>query len=760
MLEAGKAVITLKLEDTEAYRAMERFQDRFQRALRNVGLAAVGAGATITAALTAAASKAEADSIRFRSVEAVFGEATEQAVSLSKAISDQVGASLKSVQSSVISIALLGQKFDLAQNEAATFGAEVTRLGADLESYFGLSAGQGLEKIRDAIAGNSSALAEFGIQLTRDAVAAELAAMGISNTVETATSLQLAMARGSLVARAFADSGISGSAASDQYAVSLGRLLQSFDSLTGAVGRAMQPIFDFAKNAAAQFMDAVSSMVGGLAEMIESCPLLTQIVGSLGIAVTGVGAALLGLVSSVTVAAASVAGLSVTALATVGAVVAVGAGLYFLHQKTGAFQPILDTLSKAAGYFASAWSESVVPALQEVGSLISGSLSAVFAAFGDTLQTCMPIISAVGSVMMKVFSAVGNFLKETFLATVETLTGAVALLFEKIGQAAAALSRLLGLQQKSKGGNSGGSSSGEAGPNAFEAVAKGHAADLETTEEMRQKSGAAKESLKTPEQKYQEYMAEVESWLARGLVNEKELGQLREKAIKEREDAIRQAYEQSEEGIAAKEQKQKQEAAAKSLSQFGDQIRRETMTLEEQVAAKIAKINEAVASDATLKEAGDKAIAAAKKEIEDAQKKAADEERSELLGKITKSSSTRMTVARAQGGEAGKNAEMLEQKSLVDSLKSKGFTDEARDAEIQYLGQVVQRSQSAMDEADRMRGQGAMVTSSVSQAMSGLGSNGTIGEQQLKAAEDARAVMEECRRLLQEIADSTKELRD
>ncbi|WP_437187624.1 hypothetical protein SH668x_001029 [Planctomicrobium sp. SH668] len=772
-INAGRAIISLALDDSGFYQELQKVTDSFRQKIQSIGIAATATGATMTAALVGAVVKAQNDAVKLRAFEAVFRDATSEASKLATTISNDIGRSIQSIHSSIAVIAQMGLSFGMARGEAAELGADVTRMGADLETHFGLKAGDGLLKIQSALKGNLSALGEFGIALTESAVAAELQALGIHHGIEQATELQKAMAIGSLLSKQFAADGITGAAASDKFGVSLGNLSSAFSSLTNSIGTTLQPIYNFGKNIAAHFVDAMTGMVNSITRFAEECPIVVQVVGGIAGALTAVGATLAAATSSfagwiasaavgkaiqmafvavlqqipiigpivTTVVGAlstafkillvGVAGVTATIGIAIAAVAAMGAGLYYLHQKTGALQPLMDGLSATGRYFASVWSEAVLPALQDVYRFMSGALSAGLSGLGSLASGTLSLIGKGILALEPIVRSVSEVMQTVFVAAIETITGTVVLLCESLSTAVKWFEKLMGMKPP-EGGTPGGSPAPAAAASSgssfwgrfFGSSGSSHAAERAIPAELQRMADNFKETLKTPQQKFEEFVQQLNKLAEAGTLDAGQVEALTRIAAKDRDTAVRLAYEQSEEG-----------QKALHIAQFGESLRRETMTFEEQIREKIAQIGKGVAAglDVGLAE---KAIAMEMGKLNDHIKKQMDDARKVTLNTMQEKFQTRMSIYNAIGTESVQRESDQATESYIQSLKDGGFTKEAQSEEINYYGQIIARSRAMLDEVDRVRHTPGMITRSGQEAMFGLGGN-SIDQKILEKEEEA-----------------------
>lgn len=708
---AGSAVITLGWDADQLFGDLEKILDETKSIIRKAGIAAAATGAGITAALSLAAAKAEADAVKFRSIEAALGDSTSQAVELATAIANEVGQSVNAVTKEIAAFTMAATQIGFAKQQAIEMGAAVSRMADDFNTFFGRT--DGFERLTQAIQGSTDALREFGIDLS-DAAVSEF----LGKPIEQATELQKQYARTQLAAQAFQEQQISGAASSDSYQASVGRLASSFADLTTAIGEAFGPIYRVGREVASMANEAMAAAVRQVTELTRSFPVMTQLAGLGAMAIAGVGAA-------VTLATSSLVSFAAT------------------HYVTS--KAIQYSLAVTRDWTVTQYAAATA---SKVASVASGILSAAISAVAVATNAVLAPLYAMGlsfGAIVAGAAALGAglyYLEKTtgiFTSALEQL-GLEGLNLQSIwdGIAEAIAGAWKWLKQFLSGI---GQAVGISIP--------GLTGDQKTaaTEQEKRESALALEGLKSPEEKYNEYVAQLETWLEKKLIDERQLAELEAKARKERDEAIKRQFDQTAEG-----------RHFNAMAALGERIREEAMSVEEKLAAKIAEINQAVAQDPTLRDAADKVIANLREEEEkriqaaqDAVRQAEERLRNEQERSIREVHSRRDTILSALSDDKAPFAKFANQQAMIEELKSQGFS--TVDDEIALNSEILRTANQTIAAAQPPAE--AMVTRSATEAMFGLSLGAKIDEQQLEELTRAREAQEAARdaleRLLQEM---------
>lgn len=678
---AGSAVITLAWNSDQLFSSLDKILDETKSRIRQAGLVAAATGATITASLAAAASQAERSAAKIRNVEVVLGDSAGRARELASAINNELGLSIASVTDKLMAFTQRGEEIGLLRDQALSLAETIVRLGADLDRALGRSGSA--ELLQQAIHGSADAAYKLGLNLSDAAVAAEF-----GRPIEQMTEIQIAATRAALAQQQLQEAGVAGSASADALAAAQGRASESFWRLVDVVGNAAAPGIEWFNNVLAGVLDIGTRVIDWTADFISENQSVVEVVANVAGALMAVGG-VLGTIG------ASVIGF-------VGSIGLMVAKSFLLKAALGYIPIIGPAILKVMAAI-----KTAIVVVGGVGAAAAASFAAIGVAVGAAAYGVYRLHKATGILnpALRAMGQIGTWLKGIWDAIAESIGGVVGYLM-----------KLLGL-----GGSGGKGSSGSGRPSRNSSSGGGSGAGLELTEaqraqekiteEMKQFAERAKDSIKTPQQRFEEMASALDEAAKKGLLTPDEYSKLMDKAKSELDEALQAEWEASEAG-----------KRDKMLADFGKSLAAEVMTLEEEVAGKIQLINDALAAGKISEQTAQRAIDAENQKLQQAQQDA-----------INKAADMQASLARARGKAGETDAKKIEQQR-IDDLRAAGATEEAVQREIAMLGEIVRNADqtiaSAKPSAD------VMSTRSATEAMFGLTGPG-IDKEQLELAKQA-----------------------
>ncbi len=352
---AGKAFVELFADDSQlrrglnaARRRLRAFGDTLNRMGRGLVLFG-GLGAAAFIPTIKAASDAQETLSKFR---AVFDEQVEAAEQFADSLAEQVGRSATEIKGSLANFQAFFKGLGFGGEEALKFSTALQELSIDFASFNNLSDAEAAQRFISALSGSSEVLAMFGINTKVAALEQELLARGITKSFSEVTEQQKAIARLNVIIGAMTDQGAVGDAVRTQssFANQLKRASAEISDLKIAIGNALIPTL-------APFLQGFGLAVSFVKDFVAANPALVTAVLATTVAVTALGAALVGLGAFATLVGGPVSGLF--------ALIAAGAG----------------TAAIAFGAMADSMKLSVENVIGLLGGLVKFLISATAEAF-------------------------------------------------------------------------------------------------------------------------------------------------------------------------------------------------------------------------------------------------------------------------------------------------------------------------------------------------------------------------------------------
>lgn len=134
-----------------------------------------------------------------------FGDGAQIIIATSDDMAKKFGTNKQTFIDTADSIGLIGQAAGLSNPAAAAFGAEMTKLAADITSFFDLPGGMAdaANAIRSGLTGQERPLRQYGVLIDVAATKAEALKLGLTQVGMEMTQQQAVMARAALITAGF-----------------------------------------------------------------------------------------------------------------------------------------------------------------------------------------------------------------------------------------------------------------------------------------------------------------------------------------------------------------------------------------------------------------------------------------------------------------------------------------------------------------------------------------------------------------------------
>jgi hypothetical protein len=293
------------LDQAEKHTKETAFVMSDQMAKVTAKMAMVGAGLTtaITVPFLAAANQAAkmaSDMAESASkTNQVFGASAKIIQNFGKTSADSLGITSKAAMDAASSYGLILQASGLVERESAGMSLSLTKLSADLASFFNVGINEAMTSLKAGLVGESEPLRRFGVLLSEAAVEAKAVAMGITDVGAKLTEGEKVQARYALILeqtrKAQGDFARTSEGLANQERITQAQ----FEEAATSLGAKVLPM-------KLQLVKAVSSMIKTFSELPE--PVRNGMLGVVAIGAAA-GPAALGL-SAVTKAGLSVVAMS------------------------------------------------------------------------------------------------------------------------------------------------------------------------------------------------------------------------------------------------------------------------------------------------------------------------------------------------------------------------------------------------------------------------------------------------------------------
>ncbi len=370
--------------------------------IRNAGVAAtaavtVPAGFFVREAVAAASAKKELIS--------AFNVTFDKNAADMQAWADSTGNALGRAKSSMMEGAnAFGLFFNSAfePKKSADMSKQFAVLAQDLESFHNLEAGQGLEKLRAGLSGESEPLKALGIMLNETQVKAKAAAMGFKAVNGQLTEEQKIAARAAIILEKTANAQGDVARTSESTANRVRALTEAKKELSENVGDRLTPILDFLAEKLTWLMEGFNKLSPQAQTVIIVIGLLIAVVGPL-LMVIGT------LVASVGFIAAGFAAVTAPVWGLIGvillvvAALALGAVAIAMHWDTitAAFWAAVDWVKNALNNIWAAltgafdlWVSLQIRALEIGKNIIQGLVDGIMAAPGAVWNALKSVVMA------------------------------------------------------------------------------------------------------------------------------------------------------------------------------------------------------------------------------------------------------------------------------------------------------------------------------------------------------------------------------
>ena len=292
-IRAARAFVELSVEKAILGRDLRVVRSMVQGALDD--LQAIGSRTTLFGGAAAAsflpfvksASDAQETLNKFNQV---FGIQSRAANQFAADLANNTGRSIDDVRDSLAAFNALFVGLGFDPTSAREMSQQLSALAVDFASFNNLADDKAIERFISAMSGSSEVVARFGINLKQAAVEQQLLSLGLADSMASATEADKTLARLAIITESLTSQGAAGDAVrtADQFANSLRSVGSQAERLSRAIGAALLPALE-------SVLPAVRDTFGAFAQFLEQNPALTRAVAALSIAVTGLGAALLGL---------------------------------------------------------------------------------------------------------------------------------------------------------------------------------------------------------------------------------------------------------------------------------------------------------------------------------------------------------------------------------------------------------------------------------------------------------------------------------
>lgn len=319
VLEAGRAVIKLVLEDSQiakGLKALEHKAAKVGQSLVKIGslgaAAAAGIGAPFIAAIKHASDAQESLS-RFKQL---FGEQTAAASAFADNLAKAVGRSSLDIKNGLGTFQSFFVGLGFGGEQSRQLSQQLQALSIDFASFNNLSDGEALERFIAALSGSSEVLDKFGINIKQVALQEQLLEMGVKKAWTEVTEQEKAMARLAIIAEAMGDQGAIGNAArtSGSFANQMKALNAQIKDLAVQIGDALLPIVTPLVGQATKIVAQFAEWAKHNADLLISVAKFAAVLGTVSAAAVAVGAVLsslatiLGAVTGAAGAASTAAG--------------------------------------------------------------------------------------------------------------------------------------------------------------------------------------------------------------------------------------------------------------------------------------------------------------------------------------------------------------------------------------------------------------------------------------------------------------------
>lgn len=196
----------------------------------------------------------------------VFGKSTQVVANFAKSAADNFGLSRKAALDYSSSFGLILQGSGLGDKTTADMSVGLSKLSADLASFFNTDIETAADKLRSGLVGEAEPLREFGVLLSENAVKAKALAMGFKATKGQLSEGAKVQARYALILemtkKAHGDYGRTASGLANTQR----KLQAQFDNIVAILGQAFLPIIT----------KAASGLSGLLARFEEMSPAIQK----------------------------------------------------------------------------------------------------------------------------------------------------------------------------------------------------------------------------------------------------------------------------------------------------------------------------------------------------------------------------------------------------------------------------------------------------------------------------------------------------
>jgi len=221
-------------------------------------MVAVGAGA-----LKMAIAARESESM----VSVSFGKMEGSARKWSEGLRDELGQNAYAVRKQAATMNTMLKSMGLSEDQAYKLSTSLVELGADLESFFDLSSGEGFAKLRAGIAGEAEPLKQLGILVNENTVKQTALQYGLIQTGEVMTEQQKVMARYLTIMNATADAQGDLARTAESPANQIRRLKNQMAETAIELGNALLPALEAALPTIKSLADRLAAAATAFANM-------------------------------------------------------------------------------------------------------------------------------------------------------------------------------------------------------------------------------------------------------------------------------------------------------------------------------------------------------------------------------------------------------------------------------------------------------------------------------------------------------------
>ncbi len=289
-VRAGGVYVEVYGDDSRLQRTLKRARRRlraFGASARALGASMFAATAGVLAPITAVSVKAASDAQEIRNrFRQVFRDQADAAGKFADDLGDAVGRSGTKLRGTLSDFQGFFVGLGFGADQARELSQRMTELSLDFASFNNLSDQEAAGRFISALSGSGEVLDRFGINIKQSALGLELQRKGMADSVQSATELQKAIARVSIITRSMTDQGAIGDATrtSGQFANQMRSLRDEFFELRVAIGEAVLPL-------ATKFIRTLNGAIKGVTAFIAKNGDLVRNVLAVGAGFAVAGAA-------------------------------------------------------------------------------------------------------------------------------------------------------------------------------------------------------------------------------------------------------------------------------------------------------------------------------------------------------------------------------------------------------------------------------------------------------------------------------------